>query len=91
MYQLDGEIGKRLLGFFEDRQMSDTSAAFLLAVKRFKYSSTITLTRFYFVRYDLSRKSVGQYILGLVWYGGRLIYYWDCHNNLYKQYSLKPH
>jgi hypothetical protein len=26
MYQLDGEIGKRLLGFFEDRQMFTASA-----------------------------------------------------------------
>ena len=26
LYQLDGEIGKRLLGFFEDRQMFTASA-----------------------------------------------------------------
>jgi nicotinic acid mononucleotide adenylyltransferase len=41
--------------------MSITRAAFLLAVQRLKSSSTITLTRFSFVKYDLCRKSVGQY------------------------------
>ena len=47
-------------------KISVTKAAFLLAVQRLKSSSTITPTKFSSRKYDLSRKSVGHYMIALV-------------------------